>query len=73
MSITRRLFIKSLAFNSAAAAAASMFPGISFGAWKNMDTPPWHDPMEKGPLPFLWNRMRGFGGCFRRQGRSGKG
>ena len=37
MSITRRSFIKTLALNSAAAAAATLFPGISFGAWKNMD------------------------------------
>jgi len=37
MSITRRSFIKTLALNSAAAAAATLFPGISFSAWKNVD------------------------------------
>ncbi|MBW1725186.1 MAG: molybdopterin-dependent oxidoreductase, partial [Deltaproteobacteria bacterium] len=37
MNITRRSFIKSLALNSAVAAAATVFPGISFGAWKETD------------------------------------
>ncbi len=37
MDITRRSFIKSAAMQSAITAAAALFPGISFGAWKEMD------------------------------------
>ena len=36
MDISRRSFIKSAAAQSALVAAATLFPGISFGAWKNM-------------------------------------
>lgn len=36
MEITRRSFIKSAAAHSALAAAAALFPGISFGAWKKL-------------------------------------
>jgi nitrate reductase NapA len=38
MDITRRQFIKSAAAQSAVASAAVLFPGISFGAWKNVDS-----------------------------------
>jgi len=38
MGINRRSFIKSMALKSAVAAAATMFPGVSFGAWNKMDT-----------------------------------
>ena len=36
MDFTRRQFIKSAAAQSAVATAAVLFPGISFGAWKNV-------------------------------------
>ena len=36
MDITRRSFIKSLAWKSAIAAAGIMFPGVTFGAWKEL-------------------------------------
>ena len=36
MDISRRLFIKSLAWKSAVAAAGIMFPGVTFGAWKEL-------------------------------------
>ncbi len=35
MSISRRSFIKFMALNSAVAAATTLLPGISFGAWKS--------------------------------------
>ena len=38
MDITRRQFIKSAAAQSAVASAAVLFPGISFGAWNNVDS-----------------------------------
>ena len=38
MDITRRQFIKSAAAQSAVASAAVLFPGISFGAWKVVDS-----------------------------------
>jgi hypothetical protein len=37
MEISRRQFIKSAAIQSAVTAAAVLFPGISFGAWKSLD------------------------------------
>jgi len=37
MTITRRDFIRALALQSAAAAATTMFPGISFAGWKPTD------------------------------------
>lgn len=37
MDIDRRAFIKSAAVQSAIAAAAMLFPGISFGAWKKLE------------------------------------
>ena len=37
MAITRREFVKSAAVGSAAAAAAILFPGISFADWKEME------------------------------------
>ncbi len=52
MDITRRGFIKSMALNSAVAAAATMFPGISFGAWKRMDAPPGSIDWKKAPCRF---------------------
>ena len=53
MSITRRSFIKSLALNSAAVTAATLFPGISFGAWKNMDS-------SSGGIEWKWCRLTFF-------------
>ncbi|MBC8443868.1 MAG: molybdopterin-dependent oxidoreductase, partial [Deltaproteobacteria bacterium] len=38
MDLTRRSFIKSAGLQSAAAAAAMLFPGISFGAWKTLES-----------------------------------
>ena len=38
MDISRRAFIKSAAVQSAIAAAAVLFPGITFGAWKSLTT-----------------------------------
>ncbi len=38
MDISRRSFIKAAAAQSAVTAAAVLFPGISFGAWKNLDS-----------------------------------
>src|SRR5210317_20761 len=52
MKLSRRLFIKSMALNSAAAAAATLFPGISFGAWKNTDTPSGMIQWKKTPCRF---------------------
>ncbi|NOY70516.1 MAG: molybdopterin-dependent oxidoreductase [Deltaproteobacteria bacterium] len=37
MSISRRSFIKSMALNSAVAAASTLFPGIVFAGWKKTD------------------------------------
>ncbi|MBU2455083.1 MAG: molybdopterin-dependent oxidoreductase, partial [Proteobacteria bacterium] len=39
MTITRRDFIRAMALKSAAVAAATMFPGISFASWKPTDLP----------------------------------
>ena len=37
MKLDRRSFIKLMAMNSAATAAATLFPGVIFGAWKTVD------------------------------------
>ncbi len=52
MSITRRAFIKSLALNSAAAAAATLFPGISFGTWNQVDPAAGGIQWKKTPCRF---------------------
>jgi len=52
MTISRRAFIKSMALNSAAAAAATLFPGISFGAWKSTDLPAGSIQWKKTPCRF---------------------
>ena len=52
MNITRRSFIKSLALNSAVAAASTLFPGISFGAWKSKDLPAGMIQWKKTPCRF---------------------
>jgi nitrate reductase (cytochrome) len=52
MTITRRAFIKSMALNSAALAAASLFPGISFGGWKNSDLASGTIEWKKAPCRF---------------------
>lgn len=49
MDITRRKFIKVLAANSAVAAAAAMFPGISFGSWNESDLA--HDMIQWNKAP----------------------
>ena len=52
MNINRRAFIKSLAVNSAVVAASAMFPGISFGAWKEKDIPSGGIHWKKTPCRF---------------------
>ncbi len=52
MDITRRAFIKTAAAQSAVAAAAVLFPGISFGAWKNLDTSSGGIEWKKAPCRF---------------------
>ena len=52
MNITRREFIKSLALNSAVAAASTLFPGISFGAWKQTEGPAGMIQWKKTPCRF---------------------
>ena len=52
MDITRRLFIKSLAVKSAVAAGATLFPGISFGAWKKTDVTSGTIQWKKAPCRF---------------------
>ena len=52
MNLTRRKFIKAMAVNSAVAAAASTFPGIGFGAWKEMDTDSGSIQWKKAPCRF---------------------
>ncbi len=52
MDISRRLFIKSAAAQSALAAAAVLFPGISFGAWKNLDSSAGMMEWKKTPCRF---------------------
>lgn len=52
MEITRRSFIKLMAANSALAAAGTLFPGISFGAWKKSDLPWGMIQWKKAPCRF---------------------
>ena len=52
MDITRRSFIKSAAAQSAAAAAAMLFPGISFGAWNTLDSSSGSVEWKKTPCRF---------------------
>src|SRR5210317_639806 len=52
MKIDRRSFIKSAAATSAVATAASLFPGISFSAWKNMDDRSGTIRWQKAPCRF---------------------
>jgi nitrate reductase NapA len=52
MTVTRREFIKSMALNSAVGAAAAMFPGISFGAWKENNIPARGIRWNKAPCRF---------------------
>ncbi len=52
MEITRRSFIKSAAVNSAVAAAAMLFPGISFGAAKDGDLESGKIQWKKTPCRF---------------------
>ncbi len=52
MTISRRSFIKSMAVNSAITAAATMFPGISFGSWKKTETPSGTIQWKKTPCRF---------------------
>ena len=52
MDITRREFIKSAAAQSAVAAAAVLFPGITFGAWKNLDPSSGNIEWKKTPCRF---------------------
>jgi len=52
MNITRRSFIKSLALNSAVVTASTLFPGISFGAWKKMSAASGTIQWKKTPCRF---------------------
>jgi nitrate reductase NapA len=52
MNITRRSFIKSLALKSAVATAGTVFPGISFGAWKELDLSSGRIEWKKTPCRF---------------------
>jgi len=52
MTITRRHFIRSMALKSAAVAAATMFPGISFASWKPTDLPAGSIQWNKTPCRF---------------------
>jgi nitrate reductase NapA len=52
MDITRRSFIKSMAVKSAVAAATTLFPGISFGAWKKLDASLGMIQWKKAPCRF---------------------
>jgi len=52
MSITRRAFIKSLALNSAVAAASTLFPGIIFAGWEKADLPSGGIDWKKAPCRF---------------------
>jgi nitrate reductase NapA len=52
MDISRRQFIKSAAVQSAVAAAAVLFPGVSFGAWKNLDPASGGIEWKKTPCRF---------------------
>ena len=52
MSISRRAFIRNMALNSAVAAAATLFPGISFGSWEKTDMPAGSIGWQKAPCRF---------------------
>jgi len=52
MNISRRSFIKSLALNSAVVTASTLFPGISFGAWKKMSAASGSIQWKKTPCRF---------------------
>jgi len=52
MDISRRSFIKSAAAQSAVAAAAMLFPGISFGAWERADSATGGVEWKKTPCRF---------------------
>ena len=52
MNITRRSFIKSLALKSAVATAGTMFPGITFAAWKELDLSSGSIEWKKTPCRF---------------------
>lgn len=52
MTTSRREFIKTMALNSAAVAAAAIFPGISFANWKQTDLPAGSIVWNKTPCRF---------------------
>ncbi len=52
MELTRRSFIKTAAINSALAAAAVLFPGVTFGAWKESGMPAGQINWKKTPCRF---------------------
>ena len=52
MTITRRDFIRSMALKSAAVAATTLFPGISFAGWKPNDLPADSIVWSKTPCRF---------------------
>ena len=52
MRTSRREFIKTMALNSAAGAAAAIFPGIAFSSWKKTDMPAGSIVWNKTPCRF---------------------
>ena len=52
MDITRRAFIRAAAANSAIAAAAALFPGVSFSAWETMSLSSGRIVWQKTPCRF---------------------
>ncbi|MCG8615674.1 MAG: molybdopterin-dependent oxidoreductase [Desulfobacterales bacterium] len=52
MTTSRRSFIKAMALNSAAVAAAAIFPGITFAGWKKMEAPAGTIVWNKTPCRF---------------------
>lgn len=52
MKLDRRAFIKLMAMNSAATTAATLFPGISFGAWNTLDAAAGGIVWKKTPCRF---------------------
>ena len=66
MDITRRAFIRAAAANSAIAAAAALFPGVSFSAWQTMSLSSGRIVWQKTPCRFCGT------GCGLLVGVSGK-
>ena len=70
MKIDRRSFIKSAAATSAIATAASLFPGISFAGWEQLESASGMITWKKAPCRFCGT---GCGVLVGVSGRSGSG